>query len=146
MKTLSGIQAIVHFARLLFGWGFALLVICFKLPDVSKFSFTLTCWFISALVVAVLYSLPPRILCTSPVVKRLVFGLFIGTIVAILILSCTFIPQLGRGPMLIMGTMDVGSSRVWGIVFSSILVLGAVAGLIDFLIYIVRSNNPSDGK
>ena len=128
-------QSIIRFARLLFGWTFALLVICFKIPEISEFSSSLIGWLVAAFVVAALYSLPPRLLYENTFIKKLAFCLFFGTVVGFVFLSLVIISQLGTGPLLVMGTIDFGSSRAWGIVFAILMGLGAIAGVVDLFLY-----------
>jgi hypothetical protein len=132
MKNLSAIHAVLRFASGSFGCLYILLVLCF----LSLMSWRYAAWLVSAVAVAILYSLPPKVLCRSSFTIRLAFMLFCAVIIGFIAVSFFAVSKLGTGPVLLGGTEEFGSSRNWGIGIAIFMTLCALAGPINLLLNI----------
>jgi hypothetical protein len=135
MKDLPRIRIVLRFASLLFGWLFALLVLCFNLSDLTTAPWRCTAWFASAVVIVILYSLTPNVFCKSSFSKRLALSLYCGVVVGFVVVSLWLISKLGTGLMLFGGTYKFGSSRTWGIVGALFMTLCALSGPVGLLLH-----------
>jgi len=136
MNAFITVSAIGHVLGRIFAWILLLLVIGFKAYELSSFSVGLAAWIFGAVIVAIFYSLPLRILNKNKIMTGISICVYVGTIAILSLWAFSVIPQIGEGPLLLQGTMECGSSRMWVAVFFVIMEICAVMGFVRLMLAI----------
>jgi len=82
-----------------------------------------------------MYTLSPRILTRTELRKILTFGVYTTVVTGVAALALLIVPDLGAGPLLLLGQKAFGSSIAWGWLLAALMELGALAGPASLLLY-----------
>lgn len=133
-ERLRRLSAIARFGSFFFGWGILLLVFCFKLPEISASFMRTVFWLAGSVLVAIVYSLPPRLVRRYPRLQVIVLGIYAVSFVLVCVVALRSFQHLTSSSLLIRGSIAVGDSRAWAGVFFSLLGVGSLCGLCGFLL------------
>jgi len=140
VKAFNTVSAIGYVLGRLFAWIFILLVICFKVLVISSFSMEWAAWVFGAVIIAIFYNLPLRILNQNKIMAGISISIYMGTIAILSLWAFNVMSQIGGGPLLIQGTIECGSSRVWIAVFFMIMEICAIMGLVNLMLSICKGS------
>lgn len=127
-------DVLLHFFGIIFGWLVLLLTLCFKLPDIQKTPFLVTCWLLGAAAIWMAYLLPVNFVAHHGLIKKSVFMIQATSICLLFPFVIYGMHFFGSGRVIIADNFDIGSSRLWFVFLSCVLLVGSVCGFIRTLV------------
>jgi hypothetical protein len=117
----------------LFGWLILLTTLVFKLPDITRMPCVSACWIISSGIIFGAYLLPLAVIARHSGLKMLVVGIQTASVLLLFPFFIYGFLAFKGSTVTILGDVVIGNTRVFFSMFFSILLIGAVSGLIRTL-------------